>query len=209
MLALEGEIGAVLRGKNGRLFLGNQDGFDVRTFTDGRSLALRRGRAWRRTMERRARLLADRGVPYIVHICPDAHSIFPEDLPDDVPADFLTPGEQFVLETQGIENLRVVYPRAALLSAKGSLDLYKKNDTHWSQYGSYIGYQKLCDALEGVVPFTRIPARDIAFTLKRGFGDLGSLVEPEQSALAPVATLHGHKAELVGYNEGVGRINIG
>ena len=207
-MPLEGAIGAMLRGRNGRLFLGNQDGFHIQYFTDGGALTRSFAQAWRRTFERRARLLAERGIPYVVFICPEAHTIYPEDLPDDVPGQFLAPGEQLCAIIDGLSNLTLIYPRQELLSAKGGLDLYKKNDTHWSDYGGFIGYQALCDGLERIVPLTRIAASDVDFKMRRSFGDLGILVEPEQADLVPVASVRGHEIREVGWGEGVGRLNL-
>lgn len=40
-------------------------------------------------------------------------------------------------------DIKVVYPKEALLRGKEVQDVYYKYDTHWNDYGAYIGYEEL------------------------------------------------------------------
>ena len=80
-----------------------------------------------------------------------------------------------------IPGVTFVYPLLAMRQARGGLDIYKKKDSHWTTYGSYVAYRELMQALQHRVPCHTVPARDVHFTLRRAYGDLGSLTEPEQS----------------------------
>lgn len=208
MLALEGSIQNVVRGKNRRLFLGDQEPFSIQRFTGGAPFSPSELLAWKRTLQRRATEFKRRGIPYVFYITPDAHSIFPEDLPDFIHPSPTTAGEIFLKEMDDVEDVIFVYPRPQLLAAKGGLDLYRKNDSHWTEYGSFIAYGVLIDAMRPHVNLTRIRARDVEFKFRRSFGDLGTLVEPEQVEQIPVATMPRHQAEVVFENEGVGRIQV-
>ncbi len=205
MTELRGAMTGPRVGKNGRLFLGAQDGFDLDLFVDGGTWNRPMLDRWRATLARRGRELARRGIPYIFFIVPDAPSVYPQDLPTEVPAGFRPPGEVFLEAMGAIENVIFVYPLADLLQAKGGLDLYQKNDTHWTSYGSYVGYRSLMRALEGLVPCRTVPARNVQFSFRRSYGDLGSLMHPEQAEEIPVARISGSDvASAVSY-EGVGR----
>jgi len=212
MLALEGQVGGVARGKNGRLFLSHQEAFDIDLFTSGQPFRADELLLWKRSLQRRAAELRRRGIPYVFSIVPDAHSVYPEELPDGVRSDFATPGEKFLEAMKDVEGVTFVYPLAELRAAKrgadSKLDPYRANDTHWSQYGSLIGYRALCAALPQNLGFTEIGAEAVAFDLRRMFGDLGSMVEPEQVAWSPVATIRGHETSWVYDNDGVSRINV-
>ena len=177
MTELRGAMTGPRVGKNGRLFLGSQDGFDLDRFVDCGTWNRPMLDRWRSTLARRGRELSERGIPYVFFIVPDAPSVYPEDLPNDVPAGFIPPGEVFLEAMGAIENVIFVYPLADLLQAKGGLDLYQKNDTHWTSYGSYVGYRSLMRAVEGLVPWRTCAGLELdlqgpAERLRRGLGDL-------------------------------------
>jgi hypothetical protein len=205
MLELRGAIAAVRQGRNGRLFLGRQDGFDLDHFTGDDPFPDALVALWRATLAHRARALAARGIPYVVFIVPDAPSIHPEDLPDPLNADFKPLGERFIEAMGDIAGVTFVYPLAAMRQARGGLDIYKKKDSHWTTHGSYVAYRELMQALDGVVPCHIVPARDVYFTLRRAYGDLGSLTEPEQSEEIPIHTISGPEVTMVATMEGAGR----
>ncbi|WP_131196727.1 tetratricopeptide repeat protein [Lichenihabitans psoromatis] len=164
-------------------------------------------RLWRLRLERRATALRKRGIPYVFLIAPDAHSIYPEDLPTSV-APFQPPGQIFFDAMQGIDNLTIVYPRRELMAAKGGLDLYKKNDTHWSSYGSFIAYREVCAAMRGLVDFNQIEFRDVEYRLTRDYGDLGALTSPEQPEQIGIPIFARQAASMQMFNQGPWRNNI-
>jgi hypothetical protein len=205
MAEFRGAIQRPLQGRNGRLFLGAQDGFDLEMFArSGLFNAPMLGR-WRRALTRRGAALAARGIPYVFFIVPDAPSVYPEDLPNGLERGFRPPGEIFLQAVGDIENVTFVYPLRQLREAKGGLEIYQKNDTHWTAYGSYVGYRALMAAVEKHVPCRTVPARDVQFSFRRSYGDLGSLMEPEQAQEIPVVRISGPEVTSTVQHDGVAR----
>lgn len=93
------------------------------------------------------------GMKYIIFIPPNKCDIYGE---------FYKPGIHKAGEIDRIQALnrflenssadRVIYPLNELLAAKDETLVYWKNDTHWSPYGAYIGYQKLIHVLNKRYP---------------------------------------------------------
>lgn len=190
-MELHGTVGAVVRGRNGRLFLGRQDGFDLGRFTDGSALTPSLLAQWRTTLRRRGRELSKRGIPYVFMVAPDAPSIYPEDLPGEYPGPYRMAGKVFIEAMGEIAGVTFVHPVAALRAAKGGLDVYQRNDSHWTTFGSGVAYRDLMH----VVP-TRIQSRivspsEVFFTYRSSFGDLGSQLDPEVRSEVPVAAFDG------------------
>ncbi len=75
MVELLGAVDAVCSGADGRLFLGQQDGFHLDRFTSGSPFSQLLIERWRCTLERRGREFARRGIPYVFLLVPDAPSV--------------------------------------------------------------------------------------------------------------------------------------
>jgi hypothetical protein len=201
-----GLIRGVLEGRNGRLFLGDQDGFALEWFLSTKPFNRPLLEVWKRTLRRRARELRRRGIPYAFYLAPDAHSVYPEDLPEGCErAGRGTPGEQFLATMREIAGIEYIDPRPDLLAAKGALEIYRKTDSHWTQYGSFIAYKTLCRALRSRVTLAELEARDVAFEYRRLYGDLGVLVTPERSEEAPRAIVSRNPYERLLDNDGFDR----
>ncbi len=205
MIQREGTIGRVLEGRNGRLFLGNQGGFLLERFQEPQPFSANRMELWRRTLRRRARELKRRGIPYVYYLVPDAHYVHPEDLPEDFHLQAVPPGDRFLQQLADLSDIVFVNPRSALSAAKGLLEIYRKTDSHWSMYGSYVGYRVLARVLEELVPTSTIRAREVAFDFRPTFGDLGVSVVPERHEDAPRTTIERNPFQPVYVNDGFKR----
>ncbi len=124
--------------------------------------------------------LAGIGARYCLLLCPDKHTIYPECLPDELPV-----GEGDSCLDSMIRALRantdvpVVYPKEAMLAAKGERDLYLRTDTHWNGYGAFVAYRELARYLEAELPgFRALAEEDCAFETGevRNGGDLAGYV---------------------------------
>ena len=181
-----GDVAAVVRGLDGRLFLGRQDGFDLRVFTGGASLPDSCLTQWRATLTRRGKEMQGRGVPYVFFLAPDAPSVCREDLPDGYPREFRSPGSIFLDAMGDIPGVRFVYPVQALREACGGLDVYQKTDSHWTTYGSYVAYRELMRAVASLASCAVVPEDATKFEFRRSYGDLGSQCDPEEQSDIPV-----------------------
>jgi hypothetical protein len=205
MLDLRGAISAVRPGLNGRLFLGQQDGFDLDLFTSGNPFPPGVLAQWRSTLERRGREFLTRGVPYVFLLVPDAPSVHCEDLPGGMANGFRSPGEVFLAAMGDIPGVTFVFPLEAMRQARGGLDIYKKKDSHWTTFGSFIAYQDLMRRVGELVPSRQVPARDVSFTMRRSYGDLGALMDPEEAEEIPVPSIAGEDVQVIRILEGAGR----
>lgn len=185
-MAIDGEIFEVLHGKKGRLFLGKSPFFDAEGLVSGISPFLN---AWRFRIESLAAALGRRGHPLFLFIAPEAHSVYSEDLPENVARPEISVGQRLVDSLRDTPNVYPVFPLQVLREAKGGVDVYPRNDTHWSAYGAYLAYRELCNALSSRRPVEPIPARDVRYEFKFRFGNLGSVAEPEMRIETPIAVL--------------------
>lgn len=160
---------------------------------------------WRRLLETRARLLKLRGLRLNILLAPDAHFIYREEVPEHVVLPARSPARQFTESFSDIDNVVIVNPEAALIEARGGIDVYKANDTHWSAHGAFIGYRKLLGVLPGSTPMRPVTAADVSYRLVPSFGDLGSLVEPEVRINMPIAEVRGGATRLTLDHAGEGR----
>ncbi len=205
MVELLGAVDAVCSGADGRLFLGRQDGFHLDRFTSGSPFSQLLIERWRCTLERRGREFARRGIPYVFLLVPDAPSVCAEDLPDDFRASFRPPGEIFLEAMGDVPGVTFIYPLQAMRQAKGGLEVYRKKDSHWTCYGSFVAYQAFMAKAASLVPCHVLQARDVRFAFRRGFGDLGSQMDPEQFEESPIPSIAGPALRSVRNGEGVGR----
>jgi len=206
MAELRGAVASVEQGLNGRLFLGRQDGFDLEQFCGGepldRDILLR----WRDSLARRGQEMVKRGIPYVFFIVPDAPSVYPEDLPRSLAKRLRPPGEVFLEAMGDIEGVTFVYPLAELRGAKGGLEVYRKTDSHWTSYGSYIGYRSLMRVAGQLVHHAPVRAVDLQFSLRKSYGDLGCQMQPEQSEEIPISSILSRDVKAARQFDGVGRL---
>ena len=93
--------------------------------------------------------LREQGIEYVLILPPSKVSVYPEKLlsgdyglcktPVDILADYL----------EEHSDLKVVRVKDALLDAKqkGTEQLFFKTDTHWTEYGAYVGYRAVINSL--------------------------------------------------------------
>ncbi len=187
MTALVGEVGAIVQGRSGRLFLGRQDGFDLGRFTDGSAMQPLLLAQWRAALLRRGRELSARGIPYVFMVVPDTPSIYQDDLPEQYAPPFRTPGTVFMEAMGDIPGVTFVHPVNAMREARGGLDVYACNDSHWTPYGSGVAYRELMARILPLRTGRVVPPSEVRFTHRWTYGDLGTLCDPELRVEFPVA----------------------
>jgi hypothetical protein len=105
---------------------------------------------WEQALRQRAAWLAERGIAYVVMFTPDKPSIYAEHLPKN-----LGNVPQGGRLDQLLERLRstapeltIVDPRTALIAGKTDYPTYFRTDTHWNEYGAWLGYRELMRGLD-------------------------------------------------------------
>ncbi|NEW95434.1 alginate O-acetyltransferase [Rhodopseudomonas sp. BR0G17] len=108
----------------------------------------------------RMRPLQAAGRPYLFVVVPDKHTIYPEMMPSfmsrrDPPSQL----DQVVAMAEAAR-LPVLDLRATLRQGKTDGQVYLKDDSHWTDWGAYLGYRRIMAAL----PLTDLPVLDLDAT---------------------------------------------
>jgi alginate O-acetyltransferase complex protein AlgJ len=136
---------------------------------------------WRRTMEKRATLLAKQSTKYLVVVCPIKLSIYPEYLPDGIrPLSRVSRLDQLVEELRDVQNLQILDLRKPLSLKKSTGLLYDRLGCHWNALGAFWGYQGIIEAISAWHPFVQPMAMEsFKFENVHGGGDMAYLIGTE------------------------------
>jgi hypothetical protein len=200
------ERGKVLRGKNGRLFLDNDTNSVIKQHMGELLFSEDQLRDWRLVLENRVAWLERLGIPYHFIVPPNAHSVYPEDLPDAVRSAPMRPVQQLMrhlVEKQSFA--RVIYPLADLEAAKPDLELYQKTDTHWTAWGAFVVYRRLVAEIGATCPVHAVSADGLKISEKPRIGDLGVKLEPKEHSIQVWAVVRKPASRLVSDNMVRGR----
>lgn len=203
----QGSAHVIARGASGRLFYESYAEYftDIAHTAKDPLFLLPDVIRWKRLLETRGRLLKLRGLHLYVLIAPDAHYIYRDEVPPHIVLPSRSPAQQFTELFSGIDNVTIINPEKALIAARGGIDVYKVNDTHWSAHGAFVAYQCLLDALPPGTPMRPMTAADVSYRPFRSFGDLGALVDPEVTVDIPVASVRGGNCRSAHEYAGEGR----
>lgn len=129
--------------------------------------------------------LAKAGAVYLVLICPDKQTIYPEYLPRTFQnVSGASRLDQLLPLLKAVPGVNVVDTREALLSAKGAKPLYFRTDTHWNDLGAWIACRASFPLLSKLLPAFRA-VRDeevsIGESTPAGSGDLARMLQKEGS----------------------------
>jgi alginate O-acetyltransferase complex protein AlgJ len=194
--------GKVLLGKNGRLFLDNDTNHVIKQHTGERSFSNVELRAWRRVLENRIAWLESRGIRYFFLVPPNAHSVYPEDLPDEIPSAARRPIHQLIdhLTVAG-SPARLIYPLDQIVQAKPDPDLYPLTDPHWNGQAAFIAYKQLAKEIAQTVEMHEIREEDVDFRRYNSIGELGFKLKPRRQSERIRASVRKPQAFLVSDNQ--------
>lgn len=150
---------------------------------------------WRQVFQTRRDWCAQRGIAYQLVIAAEKHSVYPEHLPAWIPANRKVDQiGQLVAYLKTNSTVPVLDLREPLLRAKQTALTFHMTDTHWNDYGAFVGYQSLIGALSSQRPdlkplpldtfeqrHSQEPGGDLAVML----GQEQSLRETNHIALVP------------------------
>ncbi|NOU66237.1 hypothetical protein GC096_19540 [Paenibacillus sp. LMG 31461] len=126
-------------------------------------------------LEERKEWLNQKGITYLFCIAPNKQTIYPEYLPSNIKKiNIETRMDQLVDFLNQYSNIDVLDLRKVLIENKGKDMLYFKTDTHWNEYGAYLGYQEILKRLSNIYPNMQ-PIQISTFTLTKSNGSGGDL----------------------------------
>jgi hypothetical protein len=193
--------GKVLRGKDDWLFLDNDVNQVLKQHTGELRFSDRDLEDWRLLLETRNAWLAKRGIPYFFLVAPNAHSVYPEKLPDEVKPVAKRPIEQLLSHlSDKRSSARIMYPLERLVEKKKQRLVYSQTDSHWNFLGSFIAYDFLMDEVERLVAVRRLDEEEIVWDEATFVGGLGYKVEPHQESVHVYAKHMPKQALLVSDN---------
>ncbi len=172
----------VILGKDDWLFYAAEDSLDL--YANKRPLSDGQLENAREALAARVRHARQLGAAYLFVVAPDKHTIYPEHMPR-----FLARRERLsqfdqLLAVTNPAGLPVVDLRPALLRGKANGLVYYKDDTHWTDWGAYLGYRTLIAAqpLQGV-PVLQLDAGQfsVARDFKGGLADMANLPWTERA----------------------------
>jgi hypothetical protein len=173
-------VRSVLVGKEGWLFLteGIND-YRGKTVLTKEQLDL-----IRRTIREKKARLGEWGIPLVILIAPNKHTIYPEYLPDGITrVNPKTRLDQILEYLNEEERAVLVDVRKELREGKKDRLVYARTDTHWNAFGAFLAYQKTLGHL--FKSFPEVSPREIS--------DYVLSIEPNQGAgdLAFMLSLNG------------------
>jgi len=111
---------------------------------------------WEQVLVARHNWLARRGIKYVLMIAPNSHTIYGEYMPRNLTkVNSYSRTDQLLARLRERTDLVTVDPRARLIAGKTNWPTYHKTDTHWNDYGAFLAYEHLCQALQGWYPALR------------------------------------------------------
>lgn len=114
--------------------------------------------------------LRKKGIKFLVVIPPNKNTIYPEYVPKEIPI-AVAPSryDQLVEYMRRHGKTQILDLRPALLEARKTHVVYFARDTHWNDYGAFVGYQQIMLALQADFPILKPrPLSDFQQTTQTG-----------------------------------------
>lgn len=110
-----------------------------------------------RIASRRDRLAA-KGIGYALVIAPDKHTIYPEFMPAGVKRKARPSQHTQTMDMARTAGLPVVDLRAGLIAAKSQGQVYRRDDTHWNEFGVAVALPPVLAAMRPKLDIAAKPA---------------------------------------------------
>jgi hypothetical protein len=117
---------------------------------------------WKTLLEMRSIWLSERQIHYCFFVVPNKICVYPEFLPSiSLSKNRTIMHLKNYLEEKSF--VKIIYPLEELVKAKSEMDVYSKDDTHWNDFGAFIGYQKLCEGISKILDINLISRSSVEF----------------------------------------------
>ncbi len=164
----------VMKGKEGWLFFTGDEVLENCCYANAPFTIKQLGQ-WQRSLEEKQKWFAKEGIRFLLVIVPNKHTIYAEYLPPWIEKiGEKSRLEQFVEHMKANSEVEIVDLREVLFPAKQRCRLYHRSDTHWNDYGAFLGYHEIMLRLSQWFP-TAKPIPESEFILKKEIGLGGDL----------------------------------
>lgn len=188
----------VLRGKRGRLFLASDSHDSHSQITGQRRLADEELDQWERGMRERMLFADSLDAPLVTLLGPAPQVVYSDCLPHGVEISKKRPVRQLLNRLAAMDpDPIVVYPLTELAEGRRLLDPFPKTDSHWNDFGAFLAYEALMNALPDAVPHRKIGRGDVSLHPTVYTGDLGTKVRPERACVFLRARIDRPRARLI------------
>jgi hypothetical protein len=140
-------------GKDGYMFLGNDHVKAYDQVTRRLNPPQSEIEAWVNTFEYERNYLKQRGIPMLFVVAPSTGTVYADKLAH-VPAGFAGNPTLFdrVLKLTKERGLPLLDVRADLIEGRKTAETYSKLNSHWSDFGAYVAWQKIAPEIEKIMP---------------------------------------------------------
>jgi alginate O-acetyltransferase complex protein AlgJ len=165
----------VIVGRNGWLY-GSSGGFLVRDFRRTDPFTQADLTAWRRCLTQRRDWLSARNIGYAYLVTPNQQTIYPEYMPRAMTrADRPSRLDQLLAEMAQVPGFDFPDLRPTLTEGRAVYPTYHQTDTHWNDFGAYLGYRELMAVMKrsiATAPIAPLESFEIEAKQVTNYGDL-------------------------------------
>jgi tetratricopeptide (TPR) repeat protein len=192
---LEGGNFSVVEGRDGFLFLGTYEQTDVMgLFTDPGALSPTVQEEWSRALVARREFFEERGTPYVTVVIPDSHIVYADALPAGTTLAPQTPYQRIEALLDDATRAQSLYLLDDLVAGREEQHTFQTTDSHWTDFGAYLGYRRTMNVLRAELPNIEVLAPErLVWTERLSFGALGAVMPEERSERLRVAEVVGSR----------------
>jgi hypothetical protein len=186
---LQGGDFSVVEGLDGFLFLGAYGGADVmRQFTDADAVPPSVHASWAEALPEWCEYFERRGITFLTLVVPDAYLVYADKLPPGMTPSPVPPYRRIEGLLDDRTKAHCVYVLDDLVSGRIEHDTYQTTDSHWSDFGAYLGYRRTMLTLATMRPDIEIlPPDRVEWSERRSYGALGVRMTEERAERLRVA----------------------
>jgi alginate O-acetyltransferase complex protein AlgJ len=164
----------VIVGKDDWLFLDNDSNGFLRQYVGELKLSDQQLDEWQELLETRIARLSELGARYHFLVVPENPTVYPQMLPDGIIGAEERTVQQLMrrLAASG-SDARLIYPLEELVDESSRRRVCRKTDTHWTDFGAFVGYRSIVREIENEVPIHEVSEEELYFFEAKLLGDLG------------------------------------
>jgi len=169
----------IILGKNNWLYYNGKAARDGDTIADFRGYPLlSQGELerWRWMLQDQHDWLTAQGVHHVIAFIPAKEVVYPENMPDHMTRLGPFTIDQITTYLREKTTLPFINVTPALLEARQRVLAYHPNDTHWNEFGCYIGYREIMNEVAKIYPQCA-PLREEDFVREEFDGAGGDLAD--------------------------------